>query len=156
MYSITSSCICLVGQYGRDCLDICWSSFIPPAILHGLSQNWVIGYMGPFKVIPERTGINLQMARSPARLIPLLQLSPYRPNLSIKSLPFDSNCNNRERSKMEGEEAVGLVRLARSAPLSDGRWWMCSVGIGVSHLKEQKQMVWLEVHRFFRSAVIGW
>jgi len=49
---------------------------------------------------------------------------------------------------MEGEEAVGLVRLARSAPLSDGRWWMCSVGIGVSHLKEQKQMVWLEVHRF--------
>ncbi|XP_070851765.1 uncharacterized protein [Drosophila suzukii] len=48
---------------------------------------------GPFEVIPERTGINLQMARSPARLIPLLQLSPYRPKLSITSLPLDSNCN---------------------------------------------------------------
>nr|XP_036677377.1 uncharacterized protein LOC118878477 [Drosophila suzukii] len=30
------------------------------------------------------------MARSPARLIPLLQLSPYRPKLSITSLPLDS------------------------------------------------------------------
>jgi len=46
------------------------------------------------------------MARSPARLIPLLQLSPYRPNLSITSLPFESNCNN----------FFGKIQFARPLP----------------------------------------
>jgi len=51
----------------------------------GSLDTWV-----PFKVISERTGINPQMARSPARFIPLLQLSPHRPNLSIESLPIST------------------------------------------------------------------
>jgi len=31
--------------------------------------------------------------------------------------------------------------------LSDWRWWMCSVGIGVWKWEAQKQQVWFEVHR---------
>jgi len=92
MYTSTPSWICL------DCWTV-WprlSRYLliiaPRHITWPLSTlgHWI---HGPFEVIPERTGINLQMARSPARLIPLLQLSPYRPKLSITSLPLDSNCN---------------------------------------------------------------
>jgi len=89
MYTSTPSWICL------DCWTV-WprlSRYLliiaPRHITWPLSTlgHWI---HGPFEVIPERTGINLQMARSPARLIPLLQLSPYRPKLSITSLPLDS------------------------------------------------------------------